>query len=162
MALVAEFVRAWRDPAAVMEPVRQGPVREDRALAMIMAAAAVIFVAGWPQAARQAALDPSVPLQARLGAALLVQVFVVPLLAYGVAGISHLICRAVLRAKGRAYGARVALFRALLTCGPLFLANGLVVGLAGPGSLAATVVGLLVLLAFVYLWITLLKKAYSR
>ncbi|NBO21009.1 MAG: hypothetical protein EBU97_03505, partial [Rhodobacteraceae bacterium] len=84
VALVAEFMRTWRDPAAVMEAARSGPLREDRALAMIMAASVVLFLAGWPQALRQAQIDPSVPLQARLGAALLVQVFVLPLLAYGV------------------------------------------------------------------------------
>jgi len=43
----------------------QGP-REDRALATLLGACVILFIAQWPFHARAAYLDPSIPLEARL------------------------------------------------------------------------------------------------
>ena len=48
---------------------------EPALLALLLGTMAVYFVAQWPAHARAAALDPSVPLQARLGGALLATLF---------------------------------------------------------------------------------------
>jgi hypothetical protein len=129
-------------------------VDEGRAIAVLMGALALIFVAQTPRLAREAHLDPSVPLDARMGVTLFSLMFMAPLLFYGVAAVSHLAARAI-GGKGTWYGARLALFWSLLCAVPLMLLQGLVAGMIGQGP-AATTVGLAVALAFVWLWINML------
>ena len=156
MAVVPDILHSLRQPrAAIRRKLDQGP-REDRALAMLMGGCLLLFVAQWPRLAREAQLEPSVPLEARLGGALLGLMFVLPLLLYGVAAVSHLIARAM-GGKGSFSSARLALFWALLTAAPLFLLHGLIMGFVGQG--AQLWVGLLVLAGFLYLWITMLQEA---
>jgi Na+-transporting methylmalonyl-CoA/oxaloacetate decarboxylase gamma subunit len=92
-----------------------------------------------------------------MGGALIATLFFVPLLAYAVAGVSHLVARAM-GGQGTYLGARMALFWSLLAVGPLMLLQGLLRGLVGPGP-ALTVVGLGVLAAFLALWINALIEA---
>lgn len=85
-----------------------------------------------------------------LGGALMGWVFIVPLVLYGVAAITRLIAMA-LGGRGTFYGARLALFWAVLAASPLFLLVGLVAGLIGPG-LELQVVGLLWFAFFAWFW----------
>jgi hypothetical protein len=157
MALVADIVNLWRHPGPTMRAKLAAGPREDRALAVLMAACGLGFVAQWPRLARAAHLDPSVPLDARLGGALMGAVFLLPLVAYAVAAASHLAARA-LGGRGSFFGARLALFWALLAAAPLMLAAGLVGGLAGPAAVTR-LVGVAVFAAFAYLWMRLLVEA---
>ena len=160
MAVTLDILRGWRAPRALIrEKLGQG-VREDRALAVVMGACLLFFVSQWPRLSREAFLHPEVPLDARMGGALLGWVFIAPLLFYAVAGLSHLVAR-LLGGKGTWFSSRLALFWALLAVSPLALLNGLVAGFIGEGP-AATLVGLLVLAGFLYLWISMLIEAEKQ
>lgn len=160
MSVTQRIVASWRDPRGVMRAMLAAGPREDRALALLMAACGIIFVAQWPGLARAAHLDPSVPLDARMGGALMGTLFLVPLLAYGLGALSHLVARAM-GGQGSFYAARLALFWSLLAVSPLMLLQGLVAGFIGPG-LQAGIVGLLVLAGFLFQWINALVVAESR
>ncbi len=157
MTVTTEILATWRRPRDILRiKLAEGP-REDRALAVLMGACSLLFVAQWPALSRAAALDPSVPLDARIGGALMATVFILPVCLYAIAAISHLVAR-IFGGKGTHYGARLALFWALLCLTPLTLLNGLVAGFLGQGT-QATVVGVVVLAAFLWLWLTLLVEA---
>jgi hypothetical protein len=157
MAVTTDIVRAWRGPRRLMRAkLAEGP-REDRALAVLMGACLLIFIAQWPRLARAAELDPSVPLDARLGGALVGILFFVPLIAYALAGLSHLVAR-LFGGKGSHAGARLALFWALLAITPAMLFHGLVQGVIGPG-LQAGLTGMVVLGCFLWLWFSMLLEA---
>ncbi|MGL5363383.1 MAG: YIP1 family protein [Bosea sp. (in: a-proteobacteria)] len=155
--MTGDILGTWRRPRDILRAKLANGTRDDRALATLLGACGLIFIAQWPALSRAAALDPSVPLEARISGALLATVFILPPALYLVAAVSHLIARA-LGGKGSHFGARLALFWALLCTAPLMLLNGLVVGFLGQG-LQATSVGLAVLAAFLWLWLTLLREA---
>lgn len=156
MAITTDIVESYRRPRAVLRRLLDGGT-EGRALAVLMGACLLMFVALWPGAARDAHVNPDIPLDARMGGALMGTVFLVPLLAYGLAAASHLVARAF-GGRGTPLGARLALFWSLLAVSPLMLFQGLVRGMIGPGP-ALTLVGLAVLAAFVFLWINALIEA---
>lgn len=157
MTVAADIVALWRRPRETFRAkLAQGP-REDRALAVLMGACGLYFLSQWPIHARAAHIDPSVPLDARLGGALMAMVFLLPLIAYGIAALSALALR--LGSPKVSYGAaRLALFWAMLATAPLMLVYGAVAGLSGPGPLASSL-GMVVFLAFLWLWMTLLRTA---
>ena len=157
MAVTPDMLRSWRDPRGVIRAKLANGVREDRALATLMGACALIFVGQWPRLSREAFLDPSIPLEARMVGALMGVVFLLPLMLYGLAAISHLVAR-MFGGKGSWFSARMALFWALLSVSPLMLLNGLVAGFLGQGA-ALTVVGVVVAAGFIYLWINMLIEA---
>lgn len=152
-----EIARSWRAPRAAMRRQLGRGLREDRALALLMLACFIIFVAQWPRLSREAHLDPSVPLEARLGGALFGMMFILPLASYALAGLSHLVAR-LFGGRGSAFGARLALFWALLASWPLWLFNGLVNGFLGPGP-ASAVSGSLLAVAFLVMWLLSLAEA---
>lgn len=157
MSVTTRILQTWRDPRGVMRAHLAAGPREDRALAVLFGACLMIFVAQWPALSRAAHLDPAVPLDARIGGALMGTVFLVPLFAYVLAAVSHLAARAM-GGRGTWFGARMALFWSLLAVSPVMLLNGLVAGFIGTGT-AATLVGFAVLLAFLYLWLSALAEA---
>lgn len=157
MPVTTDILRAWRSPRRLIREKLAAGVREDRALATLMGASVLIFVAQWPGLSRAAHFDPSVPLDARLSGALLATIFMLPLLAYIFAAGSHLVAR-LLGGKGSWFSARLALFWAMLAISPMMLFNGLVAGFIGAGP-AATLVGVLVMAGFLYLWINMLIEA---
>lgn len=160
MAVVAEIVQSWRNPRRVIRDRLDDGVREDRALAVLMGACLLIFVAQWPRLARDAYIDPSTPLDMRLGGAMLGWIFLAPLALYLIAAVTHLIAK-LLGGQGSWFGARMALFWALLATAPFWLINGLVAGFVGPG-LALTVTGVFALAAFLVVWLLATIEAESR
>ncbi|SFP60809.1 YIP1 family protein [Tranquillimonas alkanivorans] len=155
MALTTDIVASYRDPAGVLRR-RMGPdKREDRALVTLVVACGLIFVSQWPRLSREAYFEPSIGFDARFGGALLGWIFIAPLLFYGMAGLSHAVAR-LFGGRGSYYGARMALFWALLAASPLWLLNGLVAGLVGPGP-ALSAVGLVALAAFLGIWLVGLR-----
>jgi hypothetical protein len=150
MPVTTDIVRTYRAPREVLRGKLAGGPREDRALATLLGACVLIFVAQWPVAAREAWIDPAVPLDARLGGALLAWVFIVPLASYVIAAATHVLAR-LFGGRGTWFGARLALFWALLAASPLWLLNGLVAGLVGPGP-ALSLTGLAAFAAFLVFW----------
>lgn len=151
--LVPRILRTWRAPG---ETVRGMTAMSEAALlALLLGTMALYFVAQWPAHARAAALDPSVPLQARLGGALLATMFLMPLVVMLAALVVQLVIRAF---GGRIEGieSRLALVWALAAVSPLMLLQGLTQGFVGPGA-AVTLVNLLAFGAFLVFWIAGLR-----
>ena len=153
MSVIGDILQAWTDPKGLIRAKTILP-REDRALATVMGACLLLFVAEWPSMARAAALDPSVPMEARIGGGLMAVIFVMPLVMYGVAWASRLVA-GVFGGKGSSYSARMALFMALLAMTPLALISGLAKGLQGPGF-AANLTGAAALAGFLWMWLAML------
>lgn len=149
MGVASDILRAYVAPRAVFRARLGATPREDRALAVLMAACLLIFVAQWPRLQREA-FETGQEFQVLAGGALLAWLFIVPLAAYAIGSLSHLAAR-VLGGQGNLYGARFALFWALLVASPLWLLWGLVAGFIGPGA-QLTLTGVVALGAFVVHW----------
>lgn len=150
MSVTLDILESWRRPRVVMRRKLAEGLAEGRSLAMLMGACALIFVAQWPRLAREAHLDPSVPLEGRLGATLFALIFVAPLMFYVGAALSQGVAR-LLGGRGQGAAMRLALFWALLAVSPAMLLHGLLSGFLGPVP-GVAVVGAGVALAFVYIW----------
>lgn len=159
MSMTRRILRSWRAPRVVMRELLAAGQREDRAFAMLFVASLLIFVAQLPRLARQAHFDPSVPLDARIGGAMMGIMFLFPLFAYLIAAVSHLIAR-IFGGRGSFYTARVALFWSLLTAAPLMLLQGLVAGFIGEGP-QAMLLGGLIAFGFAWHWGNALSAAES-
>ncbi|MFB2531725.1 hypothetical protein ACEYYA_06090 [Paracoccus sp. p3-h83] len=133
MSVVARMARMWIAPRRVAAEVMGLRLSEPAALATLLSACGLFFVAQWPGHARAAHLDPLVPLDARIGGALLATMFMLPLLAYAMAALSHLALWLAGRRGVDGLRLRVALFWAMLAVAPAMLLAGLVQGYIGPG-----------------------------
>ena len=156
MSVAADIGSSWLAPRRAFRRLAAQGQREDRALAYLMIACALIFVSSWPALARAAAEDPATPLDARLGGALLAWIGLMPLAFYGLAALSHLLARAM-GGQGTFYTARLALFWALLACAPAWLLTAAVASIA-PG-LPARAVGAAALAGLFWLWLPALAEA---
>ncbi len=123
-----------------------------------MAACLLIFVSQWPSLARAAHLDPSIPLDARLGGALLAMLFMLPLICYAIAAVAHLLARMV-GGRGSWLSARLALFWSMLAISPLMLLQGALAGLVG--GAVSVVTGIVVLGLFLRIWGAAMAEAES-
>lgn len=150
MAVTRNITATYRNPGKVLRGLLALGPREDRALAYLMAGCLIVFIAQMPRLAREAHINGE-ELNMLMGASLMAWVFIAPLMLYCLAGLSHLVAR-LFRGQGSHYGARLALFWALLASSPLMLLNGLVAGFIGPG-LELQSVGLAWFLIFMWFWI---------
>lgn len=148
MGLIPRILQTWRRPGAAVRGLTG--LSDAALLALLIGTMALYFVAQWPAHARAAALDPSVPLNARLGGALLATLFLMPLIVMALAGIVHLAAR-LLGAGLSGHDSRLALIWALAAAAPLMLLTGLAQGLAGPGP-ALTLVRIATGAAFLLFW----------
>ena len=123
----------------------------DRVMLVVLMVAMLIFlVAQGPLNVRLAELDPSIPFDARMGGSMLAVLFMMPLLAYGLASLIAVVSRATpWRLEPRE--SRLALFWALLAVSPAMLLQGLVAGFIGPGP-ALTLVQIICGLGFLFIW----------
>ncbi|MDC0737256.1 YIP1 family protein [Cognatishimia sp. SS12] len=156
MSILPDILATYRGPRAVYARRLPGGPREDRALALLMAACGVIFVAQWPKLARVAHID-QVELNPLLGSQLLLWVFMMPLFFY----VISLLAQGGMRLLGKpisGYGSRIALFWALLATTPIALFRGLVGGFIGTGTLY-DVVGLVGFICFFWFWTAGLQTA---
>lgn len=128
--LAPRVIESWHAPGRVVRGLRGMP--EGAMLAVLLAAMAIFLVAQTPGHARAAQLDPSIPLGARLGGALVAVMFLMPLVAYAVAALASALSRLGPRRLAPA-DSRLALFWALLAVAPAMLLAGLAAGLIGPG-----------------------------
>lgn len=155
MALTTDIVATYRRPGAVAER-KIATRREELALIYLMIGCGLVFIGQWPKLQRDAYLSGT-DLQPLIGASLFAWIFAAPVLFYIVAWLVHLAARALRRPVG-GFGARMALFWALVAASPLWLLNGLTAGMIGPGP-ALTIVGALAAGAFVWFWIAGLRAA---
>lgn len=156
MSATDDILRSYRAPRAVMRSLLARGPSEPWALMILLSALAVVFIAQWPRLSRLSHLDAEQPLTGLMvgtGLALLAALPVFYLLAAG----SHLIVRA-LGGQGSFYGARLALFWALLAVSPLMLLQGLVAGFIGPGA-QVQAMSIFVGLAFLAIWFAGLRVA---
>ncbi len=149
MSIVLDILGSYRRPREMYRRRVGRDTREDRAIAVLMAACVIVFVAQWPRLARLA-FETGQDVQMLIGATLLAWVFIMPLVLYALGSLSHLIARPF-GGRGTTYRARFALFWALLCAAPLWLLNGLVAGFIGP-SPALSITGMVSLAAFLALW----------
>ncbi|WP_170765900.1 YIP1 family protein [Ruegeria lacuscaerulensis] len=155
MPVTSDIVATYRGPGRVVRRLLDLGQREDRALVFVMAFCVVAFIAQLPSLSRRAHLEGS-ELNMLMGGALLGTVIILPLVFYALAFVSFAASRLV-GGQGTAYGARLALFWALLSSTPLVLLNGLVAGFIGPGP-TLTVVGLIWLAVFLWFWLSGLRQ----
>ena len=155
MPVSSDIVATYRGPGRVVRRLLDMGPREDRALIFVMAFCIVAFIAQMPSLARRAHIE-GVELNMLLGGALMGSVFILPLCFYTIALLSHWVAR-MMGGNGTPYGARLALFWALLSSAPLVLLNGLVAGFIGPGP-ALTLVGLIWVAVFFWFWLSGLRQ----
>jgi hypothetical protein len=150
VSVVRDIARTYVAPREVQARRVSGAAREDRALAILMGACVLIFVAQWPRLSREAFLDPAIGFDARLAGALFGWIMVMPLVFYAVAMVVQLFLR-LLGVTGAGFASRITLFWALFASTPLWLLTGLTAGFAGSG-LGLTITGIAALGAFVVFW----------
>jgi hypothetical protein len=151
MSVAADILASYRSPATVIRRhVANGP-QEGRAFIFLQLACGLVFISRWPGLSRAAHLDPTTPLDMRLGGALLGWLFIAPLAFYAIAALTHLVARAF-GGSGSGFDSRMALFWSLLVVTPIWLLHGLTAGFVGPGP-QMSAVGILLLLAFFGVWI---------
>lgn len=156
MTVTTDLVATWRSPrAAVRRHLARG-VSEPFAFTLLLVFLILAFVGQWPAAAREAFVAQEPSYAPRILGRGLAVLATIPLW-YGLAALSRLIAR-VLGGQGSWYSARIALFWALATVGPLMLLQGLVTGMIG-ASPALWAVNIVVGVAFLWLWLTMLHEA---
>jgi hypothetical protein len=156
MTVSTDLVATWRRPRAVLRQHLARGRSEAFAFTLLLVFLILAFVGQWPAAAREAFLADEPSAAPRILARAFAVLATIPLW-YGLAALSRLVAKAM-GGQGSWYGARIALFWALATVGPLMLLQGLVSGMIGPGP-ALSAVTLVVGIAFVWLWATLLHEA---
>ncbi len=155
MAVSTHMFRSWRRPKEVMRHLLTAGQREDRLVGYVMGACLLIYIAQWPRLMRvdQFELygpDGASDFQMNAGVSFFAIMIVWPLALYALAAITHILAKP-LQTKGTHYGARLALFWALLASTPLLLLHGLTMGFIGPGT-AASAVGFVWLCLFLWIW----------
>ena len=160
MSVVLDIVRTYRAPRDTLARRIGSQVREDRALAVLMGACILIFVAQWPRLAREAHLDGEIGFDARLAGALFAWLFMAPLMFYVLSLLVQGALR-LFRCKADGYSVRMALFWGLLAAAPLFLFTGLTAGFVGPGP-ALNLVGGLAFGALVVFWVSGISLVASK
>ncbi|MEO1703747.1 MAG: YIP1 family protein [Pseudomonadota bacterium] len=156
MPVTRDIVQTYRRPRSVMRRLLDAGQREDRAIAILLGGCFMLFVASWPRLAREAEVTGS-DLTQDMAYALFATVFILPLVLYGIAALSHLLLKPF-GVKGTWYGARLAFFWALLASSPLTLLWGLTHGFIGPG-VQTQVTGALWFVVFLLFWSINLREA---
>lgn len=156
MSLIPDIVESWRAPARVVRRHLDRPRSEAFVFTFLFTFLLVAFVAQAPHASRMAFLEPEVPMSQRLFAAFLGLLVTIPFW-YALAALSRLIAGAV-GGRGTWYGARLALFWALVAMSPGMLLMGLSLGFLGQGA-QTNALGAGIGLAFVLLWGLMLREA---
>lgn len=156
MTVSTDMVATWRRPREILRRLLARGQSEPFAFSLLLVFLALAFIGQWPVAAREAFLADEPSALPRILARALAVLATIPFW-YLLAALSRLVARA-LGGHGTWYGARIALFWALAAVGPLMLLQGLVAGMIGPGP-ALSAVTLVVGVAFLWLWSTLLHEA---
>ena len=155
MAVTTDIISAWTKPRASIRRHLARGVSEPFAFSLLVVFLILALIGQWPVAGREAFLAQEASAMPRMLARALAVLATIPFW-YLLAAVARLIAKA-LGGQGSWYGARLTLFWALAVTGPLMLLLGLVEGMIGPGpQLNAT--RILVGLAFLFLWITMMRE----
>lgn len=157
MALTQDIAATYRGPGRVVARFLAQGRNEVRALLFVLIAGALMFVASAPFQAREAQLDPEVPLQARLYWSAFFFVFMMPLMVYLFAALVWLLAR-IARRQITGYQIRFTLVWALMALTPVTLLLGLTAAFIGQG-VQVQLVGLIWLAVFLWFWISGLLTA---
>jgi hypothetical protein len=129
--VVAAILRAYRDPRGAMAARIAAGLDEPRALAELLGACALLFLASLPAAVETArGLGIEDALAGAVSAHVVGYLFLLPLIAYALAALLHLAARAF-GGRGSWLAARAALFRAALLGGSIAAALALAGTVAG-------------------------------
>ncbi len=156
MSVVADILDSWRRPSQVLRRHLARGKSEPFAFTFIVVFLIICFIAQWPEAARVSALNPEIPVAAQLLPRGLALLATIPFL-YFIAALGGLAARAI-GSRPTWYGARIALFWALVVVSPLVLLVGLVGGMIGQGT-QLTLIGLITFVIFLTFWILHLRAA---
>ncbi|KFE33504.1 Yip1 family protein [Thioclava atlantica] len=156
MAATDDILRSYRRPRAVMREHLSRARSEPRALVFLLAALTVIFIGQWPRLSRLAHETPDQPMVGLMMGTALALLATVPIF-YLLAALGHVVMK-LFGGRGSWYGARVALFWALLAVSPLMLLQGLVAGFIGEGA-QLSLVSVVVTAVFAIFWIAGLRVA---
>ncbi len=156
MAVTSDIVASWRHPRRVIASHLARGRSEPFAFSLLLVFLLLAFVAQWPRLSRQSVLTPDVPLVQGFVATGLALLATIPLF-YLLAAASHGIAR-LFGGRGGFYGARIALFMALLAASPLVLLHGLTLGFSGSGA-QSLLVGTFAFAAFAVIWMLMLIEA---
>ncbi|MEP2782096.1 MAG: YIP1 family protein [Pseudoruegeria sp.] len=158
MPVSSDIVRSYVAPRKVLRRQFRAGVGEEQALAYVMIACFLFFIAQLPALSRAVYLMPDGPeFTTRAVGAFVGGVFFAPLFFYALAAISRLVSK-LFGGRGTWLRARIALFWALLVVSPLVLLRGLVAGFIGAGQ-AESLVAALVGIMFLIVWILGLIEA---
>lgn len=162
MPISTDIVRTWRAPRQVFRGLLDQGQREDRLIFLVMVACFLMFVAQLPLMARMAEQSRApgrevLELDMLIGTAFFGWLMIMPLVLYLVAALSVAVLR-ILRVRVSGYGARLALFWALLAAAPVALLLGLLNGLNGPGP-GTTLVGVIWVGVLALFWVQGLREA---
>ncbi|MEL6641525.1 MAG: hypothetical protein AAFP98_09470 [Pseudomonadota bacterium] len=155
MAVSTDMFRSWRRPKDVMRELLAQGQREDRLVAFIMGACFLMYIAQWPWLMRvqQFGLWDEVTtsdFQTNAGTSFFSLMILAPLMFYALAALTQVVAKAF-KARLSPYGARLALFWALLATAPVVLLHGLTKGFIGVGP-AASLVGAAWFALFLWVW----------
>ncbi len=150
MAVTSDIVESWRRPRSVLRRHIARGKSEAFAFTLLLVFLLIALIAQYPGAARVSALNPATPLSPQLLAKAMGLLATIPFF-YALAALSRLVGMAM-GGQGSWYGARLALFWALVTVTPLVLLVGLVAALIGPGQ-QLVAIGILSFVAFLFQWL---------
>jgi len=151
MAVTDDIVATYRGPGRVVRGLLNREKREDRLFILLFVGCVIVFVILAPREARLAHIDDTVPLVARLYWSAFFWVLIMPFVFYLVAALSRVISLPF-HSDLSWYGARMALFWAIIAAAPVGLLFGMVAGLIGPG-VQQKIVGLLWIGVFLWFWL---------
>jgi hypothetical protein len=168
LPVTTDIAASYRRPGDVLRDKLARAPSEARALAYLMGACGVMFVASWPKIARDTYLEDPARWQAEggafrdavqpaIGGALMGTLIFLPLLCYGLALLVQGLA-ALTKPGVPGHDVRLVVFWALLAATPLALLNGMVAGFIGPGPVLNGV-GALWFGAFVWFCITGVREA---
>lgn len=138
MSVTRDMIESYKAPKRPFSRQLHEGVSESRVLAYLMIAVVIIFIAQLPRLSRESFLDGTIELEARVGAAILGWLFIMPLALYALSFVI-VIVQKLFRMPAHAFTTRMALFWSLLVSSPIFLLQGLVAGLIGRGPALASV-----------------------
>ena len=162
MPITTDIFRTWRAPRQVVRGLLDQGQREDRLIFLAMVGCFLMFVAQLPLMARMAEESRApgrevLELDMLIGTAFFGWLMIMPLALYLIAALSVPVLR-LFRMRVSGFGARLALFWALIAAAPAALLLGLLNGLNGPGP-GTTLVGVIWLGVFALFWVQGLREA---
>jgi len=157
MALTSDILATYKGPGRVVARFLAQGRNEVRALLFVLIAGMMMFIAVMPYQAREAQLDPDIPLQARMYWSAFFYILIVPILIYLFAVLVWGVSR-IARRQITGYEIRFTLIWAFLASTPVMLLMGLTAGFIGPG-IQLQVLGLIWLVLFGWFWVAGLLRA---